>query len=105
MLLPYHWSSFLQAVLIFVNVLAHVDLAFPDDIVVQFPSLNHTTVYQPMDQVVISAFKRIYKTTILNEFGNIIPVGVQFVLFSASLLIIFACVLELGSDTSFVRQK
>lgn len=62
--------------LIFDNAPAHMGLSFPDDIVVLYLPPNLTCVYQPMDQGVISALKRVYKTKLLDEVDAILPVGI-----------------------------
>lgn len=62
-----------KAGLIFDNAPAHLDLKFPDDIVLMLLPPNVTCVHQPMDQGIISAFKRIYKTAILDTVDSLLP--------------------------------
>jgi len=62
-----------KAVLIFDNAPAHIDLKFPDDSVVMLLPPNLTCIYQPMDQGIISAFKRLYKTAILDTVDGLLP--------------------------------
>lgn len=64
-----------KAVLIFDNAPAHIDLKFPDDSVVMLLPPNLTCIYQPMDQGIISAFKRLYKTAILDTVDGLLPVS------------------------------
>jgi len=62
-----------KAGLIVDNAPAHLDLKFPDDIVLMLLPPNVTCVHQPMDQGIISAFKRIYKTAILDTVDSLLP--------------------------------